>query len=127
MFCFLEIDITEQQKYEKRIQTFVDNTGNDLGYEIKFENSVRDKNKFCNKRKIFFFKQKYTFLFLETYFFKISKNLIASAFFLLRQILKNIDMPRQKPRHLPTAEANFERSFNIKTFPYGVNTTFLKK
>ena len=127
MFCFLEIDITEQQKYEKRIQTFVDDTGNDLGYEIKFENSVRDKNKFCNKRKIFFFKQKYTFLFLETYFFKISKNLIASAFFLLRQILKNIDMPRQKPRHLPTAEVNFERSFNIKTLPCGVNTTFLKK
>ena len=29
-------------------------------------------------------------------------------FFLPRQILKNVDMPRQKPRHLPTAEANFE-------------------
>ena len=41
--------------------------------------------------------------------FKISKNLIASAFFFLRQILKNIDMPRQKPRHLLTAEANFKR------------------
>ena len=33
----------------------------------------------------------------------------ASAFLLLRQILQNGDMPRQKPQHLPTAEANFER------------------
>ena len=30
---------------------------------------------------LFFFKRKYV-LFLETYFFKISKNLIASAFFI---------------------------------------------
>ena len=80
-FCFLENDIRERQKYEKRIQTFVDNIVNDFRYEIKFENSVRDKNKFCIKRKIFFFKQKYIFLCLETYFFKISKNLTASAFF----------------------------------------------
>ena len=38
MFCFLETDIREQKKYEKRIQTSVDNTVNDLRYEIKFEN-----------------------------------------------------------------------------------------
>ena len=36
MFCFLETDIREQKKYEKRIQTSVDNTVNDLRYEIKF-------------------------------------------------------------------------------------------
>ena len=37
MFCFLETDIREQKKYEKRIQTSVDNTVNDLRYEIKLE------------------------------------------------------------------------------------------
>ena len=56
----------------------------------------------------FFFKQKYI-LFLETHFFKIPKNLIASAFFLLRQMLKIIGMPWQKPQHLLTAKANFEQ------------------
>ena len=38
MFCFLETNIREQKKYEKRIQTSVDNIVNDLRYEIKFEN-----------------------------------------------------------------------------------------
>ena len=37
MFCFLKTDIREQKKYEKRIQTSVDNTVNDLRYEIKLE------------------------------------------------------------------------------------------
>ena len=37
MFHFLETDIREQKKYEKRIQTSVDNTVNDLRYEIKLE------------------------------------------------------------------------------------------
>ena len=56
-----------------------------------------------------FFKQKNIFfLFLEKYFFQISKNSVASAFFLPRQILKNIDMPRIDPWHLPTAKANFK-------------------
>ena len=32
MFCFLETDIREQ-KYEKRIQTAMDNTVNDLTYQ----------------------------------------------------------------------------------------------
>ena len=49
------------------------------------------------------------FLFLETYIFSIPKNLIASASFLSRKILKNVDVTWQKPRHLPTAETNFER------------------
>ena len=55
MFCFLETDIREQKKYEKRIQTSVDNTVNDLRYEIKFENCVKDKNNFFIKGKIAFF------------------------------------------------------------------------
>ena len=46
MFGFLETDIREQKTYEKRIQTSVDNTVNDLPCEIKFENCVKDKNNF---------------------------------------------------------------------------------
>ena len=46
MFHFLEIDVTEQKKYDKRIQISVDNTVNDLHHEIKFENRLKDKNKF---------------------------------------------------------------------------------
>ena len=37
MFCFLETDIREQTKYDQRIETSVDNTVNDLRYEIKLE------------------------------------------------------------------------------------------
>ena len=44
VFCFVEADVREQKKYEKRIQTSVDKTVNDLRYEIKFENLVNDKN-----------------------------------------------------------------------------------
>ena len=54
------------------------------------------------------------FKFLETYFFKISHNFIASAFFLPRQTLKNIDMPWQKPRHLTIAEANIKSCVGTK-------------
>ena len=42
----------EQKKYETRIQTSVDNTVNDLRYEIKFENCVKDKNSFFIKQTI---------------------------------------------------------------------------
>ena len=90
----------------------------DLCYEIKFENHVKDKNDFFIKRNIsfLFLKQKYI-LFLQTYFFKIPKNLTPSEFFLPRQILKNIYMPRQKPRPLPTAKTNFERCFHHYVTP----------
>ena len=40
--------------YEKRIQTSVDNTVNDLRYEIKVENRVKDKNNFFIKQNIDF-------------------------------------------------------------------------
>ena len=88
MLHFLETDIREQNKYEKRIHTSVDNTVNDLRYEIKFENRGKDKNYFFMKRKtlLIFLEQKYV-LFLEKCFLKISKNLITSTFFLKRQML----------------------------------------
>ena len=41
MFNFLDTDIREEKKYEKRIQISVNNTVNDLRYEIKFENRVK--------------------------------------------------------------------------------------
>ena len=44
MFFFLELNIREQKKYEKRMQTSVDNTVNDLRYEIKFENIRNVRN-----------------------------------------------------------------------------------
>ena len=45
MFRFLETDIREQ-----KMRTSVDNTVNDLRYEIKFEDHVEDKNNFFIKR-----------------------------------------------------------------------------
>ena len=93
MFRFL-VWYKRTKKYETRIQTSVDNTVNDLPCEIKFGNCLNGKKItfLFSETLLFFFKQKYI-LFLETYLFKITKNLIASAFFLPRQILKN--MPRR--------------------------------
>ena len=54
MFHFLETDIREQKKYEMRTQILVDNAVNDLCYEIKLENCVKDKSEFCIKRNIAF-------------------------------------------------------------------------
>ena len=48
---FLETDIGEQEKYEKRINTYVDYTVNDLRYEFKFENRVKNKSNFFNPFK----------------------------------------------------------------------------
>ena len=99
MFHFLETDIREQKNYELRTQTSVDNAVNDLRYEIKFENCVKDKNNFFIKWNIAFLSWT-KILFLETYFLKIPKNFITSGYFLPRQILKNEDMPREKPQML---------------------------
>ena len=71
-------------------------------YVIKSSLKIVRKTKvtlLLSETLLFFFKQK-DILFLTTYFFKITKNLITSAFLLPRQILKNIDMPLQKPRML---------------------------
>ena len=54
MLRFLETDTREQKKYEKKMQTSVKNTVNDLCYEIKFENRVKDKNNFFIKWSIVF-------------------------------------------------------------------------
>ena len=54
MFAFLVTDTRERQKYKNRIQTSVDNIVNDLRFEIKFENCVKDKNNFFIKRNISF-------------------------------------------------------------------------
>ena len=51
---FLETDIREQQKYEKRMQTSVDNTVNNLHHEIKLENRIKNKNNFSIKENISF-------------------------------------------------------------------------
>ena len=69
MFRFLETDIREQKKYEKRIQTSVDNTVNDLSYEIKFENGVKDVNNLFVKRNNPFLFQTKKYLILEDVFF----------------------------------------------------------
>ena len=69
MFCFLETDIREQKKYEKRIQTSVDKTVNDLRYEIKFENRVKDKNNFFIKQNIAFLFQAKIYFILGGVFF----------------------------------------------------------
>ena len=73
MFCFLETDIRKQKKYEKRIETSVDNTVNDLRYEIKFEN-IR------NVRNIAFLFWTKIYFILGDVFFKIPKNLILGVF-----------------------------------------------
>ena len=83
MFRFLETDIRKQKKYEMRTQTSADNTVNDLRSKIKFENRVKDKNNLFikwNTSFLFLFFFQYL-LFLEMYYFKNPKNLIASAFF----------------------------------------------
>ena len=69
MFHSLKTDIREQKKYETRTQTSVDNTVNDLRYEIKFENCVKNKNNFLSETLLFFLELKYI-LFSETYFLR---------------------------------------------------------
>ena len=75
------------------MQAPVDNTVNDVHYEIKFENCARDKNNFLFKQNIAFFLNKNIFCSWRHIFSKIPKNLISSAFFffffLPKQILKN--------------------------------------
>ena len=69
MFCFLETDIREQKKHEKRTQTPVDNTVNDLRYEIKFENCLKGKSNFFIKRSIAFLSWTRLYFILGDIFF----------------------------------------------------------
>ena len=91
MFCFLETDIKEQKKYEKRMQTSVDNTVNDLLYEIMFEN-IRDV------RNIAFFFQTKIYFILGDIFFKVPKNLILGIFF--------AEVDTKKHRYAPAKTSN---------------------
>ena len=59
----------------------MNNTVNDLRYEIKFENCLKDENNFFIKRNVAFFLEPKYILFSETYSFKIPKNLITSTIF----------------------------------------------
>ena len=54
MFHFLDKDIGEQKKYEMRQHTSADYTVNDVRYEIKFENCVKNKNNFFVKKHFSF-------------------------------------------------------------------------
>ena len=69
MFAFLVTDTRERQKYKNRIQTSVDNIVNDLRFEIKFENCVKDKNDFFIKRNISFLFKTKIYLILGDMFF----------------------------------------------------------
>ena len=70
MFRFLKTDTRGQKNYENRMHTSVDNTANDLRYEIMFQNRVNKKITFLlSKILLSFLKQKYI-LFMETYFLR---------------------------------------------------------
>ena len=49
----------------------------------------------------------YIFLFLEKYFLRFLRIQLPRHFFAKADTIKHV-MPQQNPRHLPTAEANFE-------------------
>ena len=66
---FLRDDIREQKKYEMRTQTSVDNTVNDLRYEIKSENCVKDKNNFSINQNIAFLSWTEIYFILGDMFF----------------------------------------------------------
>ena len=61
MFRFLETDTRQQENMKIEYRHLWINTVNDLRYEVKFENRVKDKNNF------FFFEQKYIFIFGEVF------------------------------------------------------------
>ena len=69
MFHFLETDIREQKNHEMRTLTSVDNTVNDLGHEMKFENCVKDKNNFFIKQNIAFLSWTKIYFILGDIFF----------------------------------------------------------
>ena len=66
MFHFLETNIREQKNYEMRTQAYVDSTVNDLHYEIKFQNCVKDKNNFFIRRIIAFLSRTKIYFILGT-------------------------------------------------------------
>ena len=106
---FLGNDAREQQKYEKRMQTSVDSTVNDLRHEIKFEDRVKNKSNFSIMQNIYILnKNVYFFYSWKSIFLRILRIQLRRHFFAEADI-KKTDMSRQKHRHLPTTERNFER------------------
>ena len=93
-----------------KTQAFVDNTVNDLRYEIKFEKVnvkfvikllslfVIKLTLLLSETLLFFLERKYI-LFSETYFFNIPKTLITSAFFFVGANTK-------KHRHVSAKASN---------------------
>ena len=69
MFHFSETGIREQKKNEMRTQTSVDNTVNDLRYEIRIENCVKDKNNFFIEWNIAFLSWTKIYFILQDIFF----------------------------------------------------------
>ena len=61
---------------------------------------MKDKNNFFIKQNIAFRSLTKIYFIFGDIFVNIPKNLITSAFFLLRLVLKNIYMPRQMPQML---------------------------
>ena len=100
MSHFWETDTREQQNFEKRIQTSLDNTANNLCHETKFENHVK-KNFLIKKNILFFFKQKHIFLFSKCIFLRYKLNWKKNIF-LLKQMLENINT------YILTGKENFE-------------------
>ena len=79
MFHFLETDLRKQKNYEMRTQTYVDNTANDLRYEIKYENCVKDKSNFFSKSNIAFLSWAKYILFSEAYFLRYASAIASNA------------------------------------------------
>ena len=60
--------------YEMRTQTSVDNTVNDVCYEIKFENCMKDKYNVLTKQNIAFLSGTKIFFFSETFFLRFLRT-----------------------------------------------------
>ena len=71
----------------------MDNTGNDLRHEIKFENCEKNKNK-LSKTFLFFLEQKYIFSYSWKSSFYNFQELNCLSIFEVADA-KNVDMPRQ--------------------------------
>ena len=69
MFHFLETDIREQKSTKIGYRHLWINSVNDLRYDIKFENHVKDKNNFFLSKTFFSFLNKNVFFILGDIFF----------------------------------------------------------
>ena len=70
MFRLLETDTREQKHMKIEYRHLWINTGNDLCYEINFENRVKDKNNFFIKWNISFLNKNIFFILGEVFFLR---------------------------------------------------------